>query len=231
MKMHLRRLFVLTLLQAALAAAQAHGDEAAPAAVFDLHDWKLQIPGPKDVKNLRDYSSKYFHLNAAKELCFELDAAEKGTTPGAKYVRSELRHLPNWKASETHSLSAELQVISALQPDKLTVLQIHGITDSGGDAPPLLRIAVNRRDLVAVVQSGNERRQNDTTVLKKNLGDDFVKIEVRVEREQLTISVDGQASFSRSLAFWKFSNYFKAGCYPQATEGTARVMFRKLTAN
>ncbi|HEY5315688.1 MAG TPA: polysaccharide lyase family 7 protein [Pirellulales bacterium] len=204
---------------------------AAPSTAFDLHDWKLQIPGPRDIKALENYSSEYFNLNAAGEMCFDLNAAEKGTTPNAKYVRSELRHLPNWKTSSRHQLSAELRVISALKPDKVTVLQIHGITEKGGDAPPLLRIAENHGDLVAVIQTGNARRENETIVLQKGLGTRFVKIDVTVEAERLSIRVNGEQQLSRGLAFWKFPNYFKAGCYPQATAGTPQVMFRKLTAN
>jgi hypothetical protein len=226
MKMSVLPAFALAF----LCAAQVRAADAPPSAVFDLHDWKLQIPGPQDIKALQDYSSDYFKLNADKEMCFHLNAAEKGTTPGAKYVRSELRHLPNWKASESHALSAELRVISDLKPDKLTVLQIHGITEKGADAPPLLRIAKNYGDLVAVIQTGNGRRDNDTVVLKKQLGAEPVKIDVVVKSEQLTIRVNGEEKVSRSLAFWKFPNYFKAGCYPQATEGTAQVMFRSLTA-
>ena len=212
-------------------AAQALAADAPPSSVFDLHDWKLQIPGPKDIKQLQNYASKYFYLDGHKEMCFWLDAAEKGTTPSAKYVRSELRHLPNWKASEDHSLSAEFHVDCHLKPDKVTVVQIHGITEQDKDAPPLLRVAVNNGDLVAVVQNGNERHENDALMLKKNLGDAPVTIDVAVKAGQLTISLDGQAKITRSLAFWKYLNYFKAGCYPQATAGTGLVMFRKLTAN
>jgi hypothetical protein len=216
---------------ACLCASQALAADVAPSTAFDLQGWKLQIPGPQDVKDLKNYSSKYFNLNAGKEMCFLLDAAEKGVTPGAKYVRSELRHLPNWKVSTPHALSAELRVVSGLKPDKLTVLQIHGITESGGDAPPLLRIAANYGDLVAVIQTGNGRRDNETVVLKKGLGTEPVRIDVVVEGEQLKISVNNKELVSRSLAFWKYPNYFKAGCYPQAVEGTAEVMFRKLSAH
>jgi hypothetical protein len=227
----MKTLVLFAAMSAFYCATQAFAADAAPSTAFDLDGWKLQIPGPQDIKVLQNYSSQYFQLNDAKEMCFELDAADRGTTPGAKYVRSELRHLRNWKASETHALSAELRVVSHLKPDKVTVLQIHGITEEGNDAPPLLRIAVHAGDLVAVVQYGNDRRENNTIVLKKALGTEPVKIDVTVKAEQLKISVNGAERLSRSLAFWKFPNYFKAGCYPQATQGTAQVMFRKLSAN
>ena len=104
-------------------------DNGIPASAFNLHGWKLQIPGPKECKDISKYSSDYFHLNKNKEMCFKLDAAEEGATPNAHYVRSELRHLPNWKVSEDRALSGEIRVISHLDPDKVTVLQIHGDPD------------------------------------------------------------------------------------------------------
>jgi alginate lyase len=204
--------------------------EPAPSSAFDLSQWKLQIPGPREFKDLRHYSSDYFHLNAEKEMCFHLDAAEKGATLNAHYVRSELRHFPNWKTTEAHSMSAEVRVISHLQPDKVTVLQIHGIKADGKDAPPLLRVAVNKGDLVAVLKTDSTGDQNDTLVLKKNLGGQTVKVDITVEHQQLTIRVNGEEALSRNLAYWTWLNYFKAGCYPQATSGTADVFFRKLTA-
>jgi len=51
-----------------------------------------------------------------------------------------------------------------------------------------------------------------------------------VKSGQLHISVDGQEKLVRDLSYWKFSNYFKAGLYPQATTGTAQVFFRSLKA-
>jgi hypothetical protein len=214
-----------------LCAIRVYAADAAPSTVFDLEQWKLQIPGPKEIKDLKDYSSEYFHLNAAKKMCFHLDAAEKGTTAHTHYVRSELRHLPNWEVNDTHTISAEVRVISRLKPDKVTVLQIHGMAEHGANAPPLLRIAVNNGDLVAVIKTTNDGDKNETVVLTKGLGSSSVKVEVSVKSKQLKITVNDQVRVNRSLSFWKFLNYWKAGCYPQAAIGTVDVMFRKLTAN
>jgi hypothetical protein len=199
-----------------------------PSHVFDLRGWKLQIPGPKEIKELDGYTSRFFYLNREREMCFALDASEKGTTPNAKYVRSELRHLPNWPANESHSLSAEVRAESRLDPDKVTVLQIHGITEDRKDAPPLLRIALQKGDLVAVVQTGSERGQNTPTTLKKGLRDGWANVEIVVEQKRLIIHLDGRRALERDLAFWPYPNYFKAGCYPQATKGDALVAFRRL---
>ena len=127
-------------------------------------------------------------------------------------------------------MSGEFRVVSKLTPDKVTALQIHGITEQGEDAPPLLRIAVNKGDLVAIIKIDTEGDKVETVVLRKQLGAGFVKVGIVVKNQQLTIAVDNAPKLARSLAFWKFSNYFKAGCYPQATQGTAEVMFRKLRA-
>lgn len=200
-----------------------------PAQLFDLHQWKLQIPGPKEIKDLKNYSSDYFHLDEEKEMVFDLDAAEKGTTPNTNYVRSELRHLLNWKIDETHGLSGEVRVESHLKPDKVTVLQIHGITDAGDNAPPFLRIAINKGDLYAVVKTENSGDKTQSVLLKKGVKTDYVKVAISIKAGTLAISVNDQEKLRRDATYWKFSNYFKAGCYPQATEGTVKVVFRKLS--
>jgi hypothetical protein len=220
----------LLLVAAVLVSVLAHAaDTAPPASVFDLQHWKLQIPGPLEVKQLAGYSSGYFYLNKNREMVFKLDAAEKGPTPNTKYVRSELRHIPNWHVNEMHSLSAEVKAVSRLDPDKVTVLQIHGIMEDGSDAPPLLRIAVNHGDLYAMIKPDNEGDRTDSILLKKGVLANWFKVEITVKNGQIQIAVDNQQKLNRSLAYWKFPNYFKAGCYPQATQGTAEIFFRKLT--
>ena len=206
----------------------------APSTAFDLSEWKITLPGPKEIKDLEGYSSDYFYLNAEKEMCFQLDASEQGTTPHAKYVRSELRHLPNWRADESHALSAEVRAASSLDPDKVTVVQIHGITEDKKDAPPLLRIALQDGDLWALLKTTSRNEKNspeEKILLRGALGGSFVKIDVRVEGGELSIAVDGEEKVRRNLGFWKFLNYFKAGCYPQATQGVAHVVFRYLAVH
>ena len=222
---------VALLATVALAATRVAGaGTTPPSEAFDLHDWKLQVPGPLEVKNLHNYSSGYFFLNSNREMCFALDAAEKGTTPNTKYVRSELRHLPNWTVDSSHTLTGEVRVVSHLEPDKLTVLQIHGITAEGDNAPPLLRIAVNHGDLFAELKPDATGAKTESMLLKKGLKTDYAKVAIVVKGGQLRIDVDGEEKVSRDLSYWKFSNYFKAGLYPQATKGTAEVYFRSLHA-
>ena len=212
-----------------LPGAARAADTVPPSGAFDLRSWKLQVPGPLEIKQLAGYSSGYFYLGKGREMTFKLDAAEKGTTTNAHYVRSELRHNVNWHIRETHTLSAEVKAVSHLDPDKVTVLQIHGIQEDGSDAPPLLRVALNSGDLYAMIKPDNEGERTDSVLLKKGVGANWVKVEITVKKSQLVITVDSQQKLSHSLAYWKYPNYFKAGCYPQATQGTAEVFFRKLS--
>lgn len=202
---------------------------ASPSDVFDLTGWKLQIPGPREIQKLAGYSSSYFQLNREKEMCFNLDASEKGSTPNTKYVRAELRHEPEWKVGGHHTLSASVRVVSKLQPDKVTVLQIHGIAGDGGNAPPLLRIAVQAGDLYAVVKRSADGRETDAVPLKRGIGSGFFKVTVTVREGVLVVLVDGKEHLRRDVTFWKFDNYFKAGCYPQALQGSVQVVFRELS--
>jgi hypothetical protein len=218
--------FILLLTAGPLFAA----DLAPPARAFDLRGWKLQIPGPQEFKDLHNYTSGYFFLSGPHEMCFSLDAAEKGTTPNTHYVRSELRHNADWTVDSMHTLSAEVRAVSNLQPDKVTVLQIHGITPDGDNAPPLLRIAVDGGSLMAYVKSDAAGAKTEKVSLKPGLKNAYAKVEVLVNHGKLRITVDGVEKANRDLSYWKFSNYFKAGLYPQATAGTAQVYFRSLKA-
>lgn len=201
-----------------------------PAKAFDLSEWKLQIPGPKEFKDLKNYASDYFYLNADREMCFRLDASEQGHTKNTKYVRSELRHNLNWKATEKHSLTGEFRVESQLTPDKVTLLQIHGITDAGDNAPPLLRIAVNKGNLYAMLKTSATGESTESNLLKRGVGSSWVKVGINVAANQLSITVDGEEKLHRDISYWKFSNYFKAGLYPQALEGKVQGYFRELKA-
>src|SRR5258708_1492756 len=107
------RILLIALAALLLNAAGAScADTVAPSQAFDLRGWKLQVPGPIEVKDLRNYSSGYFFLNGNREMVFALDASEKGTTENTKYVRSELRHLPDWTVDANHTLTGEVRVVS-----------------------------------------------------------------------------------------------------------------------
>ena len=52
-----------------------------------------------------------------------------------------------------------------------------------------------------------------------------------MEGGTLRISANGVEKVRRELPYWTYLNYFKAGCYPQATDGTVDVFFRSLSAH
>ena len=201
-----------------------------PSQGADLQGWKLQIPGPQEVKNLEGYDSRYFGTGKDGDLHFRLDAAEPGATANSAYVRSELRHLAEWPIGEAHALSAEFRVVSRLKPDRVTVLQIHGITAEGENAPPLLRIALNEGDLVAVLKTGPSGEETRRLPLRKALGSHWASVDIRLEGRLMKILVDGQVRVLQDLSYWPHRNYFKAGCYPQAKRGKVEVTFKSLSA-
>jgi hypothetical protein len=201
----------------------------APSTKFDLSGWKLQIPGPKDITSINGYASKYFYLNSSNQICFWVDSTEKGHTANSEYVRSELRHLSNWSINSAQTMSATLKVNSAAVPDKVTVLQIHGITSTGDNAPPLLRIALNSGTLYAFIKTDNSGNNTDSIVLASGIGDQEFSCTIKVENQRLIIIVNGAEKLKRSLSFWKYANYFKAGCYPQSHNGTITVTFGSLS--
>jgi len=74
-----------------------------------------------------------------------------------------LRHLPNWQVGEAHSISAEVRVVSHLDPDKVTVPQIHGIQQDRRNAPPQARAGSAR---LAVFCKAAARGQTPNAQLK-----------------------------------------------------------------
>lgn len=203
-----------------------------PATKFDLSRWKLQIPAPQQITNLSGYASKYFYLNSLNQMCFWVDCSETGHTRNSDYVRSELRHLANWSVNDDapKTLKATLKVHSKANPDKVTVLQIHGITNSGGNAPPLLRIALNNGSLYAFIKTNNSGDDTDSIILASNVAAQEFSCAITVHNGRLLVSANGIKKIDRDISFWQYANYFKAGCYPQSHSGTVTVMFSHLSA-
>jgi len=53
---------------------------------------------------------------------------------------------------------------------------------------------------------------------------------IKIENQHLIISVNDSPKVNKNISFWKYSNYFKAGCYPQALRGKINVTFKALHA-
>ena len=201
-----------------------------PARRFDLAGWKLQIPGPRDVFALDSYRSRYFQLDADGNMHFRVDCSETGYTPNARYVRSELRHLPEWSVMGHATIAATMRVDSHAVPDKVTVIQIHGIAPSRSNAPPLLRVALDGGDLFAFLKVDAEGTRTDKILLARGVARSWFQCSVTAVRGVLTIAVNGSVRLTRDISYWTYLSYFKAGAYPQANEGSVDVSFRSLSA-
>jgi hypothetical protein len=69
--------------------------------------------------------------------------------------------------------------------------------------------------------------KNESKVLLGTYAD-YIDCEVNVEKQHLMIHVNGTEKFNKKIAYWEWSNYFKAGAYPQAHFGTVTVKFASL---
>jgi hypothetical protein len=210
----------------------------APSKHFDLSHWKLQIPGPKDIAPsvvTDGYQSKYFYADAAAQtMLFWLDTSESGSTANSSFVRSELREQmtpgkdsTNWGITGTHVMSARLRIKSSTaDPDKVTVLQIHGY----GDTPPLIKFAIQSGSAYGLIKTDKTGENEDKVLLASGIGRDFFDAEIRIHDRKMTVTVNGQAAVKdRDISFWPYTNYFKAGNYPQAHQGIVVVEFQKLS--
>jgi len=202
-----------------------------PSKYFNLKEWKLQIPGPLDVKDLDNYTNSHFYLTDDKLLCFNLDAAEKGHTANTHYVRSELRHELNWETNSNHEISARVKVTTNLPNYQVTVVQIHGITTDNENAPPLLRVAMVDGNVLAYIKSDALGVKTEKILIATGIGTDFFDVTVKMQNWNLIITINGREALRKNLYYWNYKNYFKLGCYPQVTEGQFKIFFKSFSVS
>ena len=221
------RKVILTLL-ACLVYGSSHSQiYIAPSTKFDLKNWKLQIPGPLEIKDLENYGSPYFYLTPENFMHFHLDASEKGTTPNASTVRDELRNLQNWNINEDHELSTIIRLKCNRTDCKATIIQIKSLTADNESAPPFLRIAVEGQNLYAHLKE-NIHHKTTGFLLKTGVINKFLSINVKVKNFRLIIIVDDEELLSKDVNYWVLNNHFKMGCYPQQTEGIFDIDVKEL---
>ena len=205
----------------ALAGRSAGGRQA-------LQGWKLQIPGPREIPDPAGYVGESFRIDGDGSFRFWVDCAEQGATPHSTFVRSELRHAANWTLvpGARRSLAARMAVSSTATPDKVTALQIHGITTGGENVSPLLRVAVDQGAVTAHVKTDAGGERTDHIVLLAGIGAGEWACRIGVEGRALVVAIDGEETLRRDISFWPHANYFKLGCYPQAHAGEVIVTAR-----
>lgn len=229
-----KRIFILVLFSILIGngfifVGNSDGDFVEPSKKFELNGWKLQIPGPKDIFNLDNYATEYFYLNKDSEMVFWLNSAEKGATKNTKFIRSELRHLSNWSIDGHYKIRGILRVESKLEPDKVTVMKIHGFTKPGAYAPTLVRIALNDKDLFAYLNKSNTPKDTMCILLASKIDRHLFKCLIEVNKGYLTIQINDKEKLAHDVSYWKYKSYFKAGCYPQSRNGEVKVMFKELS--
>lgn len=198
---------------------------AAPAAQYALEGVKLQIPGPQEINQLHGYASRYFFLDELGRMCFWVDCSETGATANSKYVRSELRHLASWPvASPTlKRMAIRVSINSTARPDSVTIMQVHSVTPTGENVPPLLRIYRKDGMLTAALKRSQNGADTEHIALTQIRGASGFECEITVQNAQLEVLVNGRSALKRDISYWHNPCYFKTGCYPQATIGFARV--------
>ncbi len=203
----------------------------APATKFNLAAWKLQIPGPIEIKDLSSYASPYFYLTQKGFIHFHLDASEKGTTPNATHVRAELRNIQNWKMIEDHELSTMVRVKCDITDFKVTIIQIKCVNDNNENVPPFLRLAVEGNNFYAYLKENIDTNKGTKILLKSDVKDLFFFINVKVKNKRLIINVDDLEVLSRDVSYWVLNNHFKMGCYPQQSAGIFDIDVKNMVVN
>jgi hypothetical protein len=193
---------------------------------ISLAGWKLQIPGPREIKALEGYRDRFFEVIEGGRLRFWIDASLEGPTASARYVRCELRHLTGWPViGAKKQLFARLRVQSKLSPAQVTVLQIHA---EGPASLPLVRIALVDGRLTAWVKSDASGERTERITLGSLPGSASFSLSVLVEAGLLSICYEQNTPVVRDVRFWNRPCYFKAGLYPQARLGEATAVFEQL---
>lgn len=241
-------------LLAAATALSARADldpAAAPAANFDLSQWKLTLPVdaaggvtgkaaevmPSQLTAAPGYSSSWFYSEADGSMAFW--APHNGArTGGAKYPRSELREMldpnddgVNWTIATNSVLIATLRVTQVPNTGKIVIGQIHGYGPG-----PLIKVqyeysaSTKTGKVVALINAVPDASDPMRYTLASNvkLGARFsYQIKVWNSRGVSTLSATVNSgagvSWPINAAWGGVPMYFKAGSYPQEAGSSATV--------
>ncbi len=208
---------------AASAPPTSHGARK-PGDVFDLSNWKLQLPDGSSghmYPELASYQGSNFGLSKAGDgIAFRAQVGGS-TTPNSKYPRSELREMAGkgeaaWNGtSGTHTLSLT-EAVTQLPPVKPQVVtaQIH---DSKNDIVEVLadgkRSSTKGKVAICVRYGGKEQQ----TCLDDNyvLGSRYT-VDLTVTNGRIVVSYNGQKKLEFNATGATNTYYFKAGCYTQS---------------
>ena len=215
----------------------------------DASEWSLQYPSGSVEKGMfsspitQDFKSKYFSLyeneSGTKYMRFSLDASDQGKSKNGSSVRAELRHLKEWKLSESASLSYSFYLTSTdFQNAKFTVGQF--LQHCTQKDSPLCRIELENGKITAkvinyesdgVTKSDGKTHSYDLGIIRQK---QEVNIRIQVENKVLKLYRDGNLKVTHTFADTvssELKNYFKAGIYYQNKDSPkifSEIFMRKL---
>ena len=222
-----------------------------PGSRFDLSHWKLTLPtnavGSYDGhateiaadRVANSFKDAHFYTNPKGDMVFWCPVIGS-TTEGTKFPRTELREMlepgnprENWKMSGTHVMQARCRVIEVPSYPKVVIGQIHSDT---GKSKPLVKLQYYKGRIEALVKlSPVEGKDKKLTFPNVDLKSD-ISWTIRQADGTLSVTVNGVTLSENMLEHdesWGAQTfYFKAGVYPQDSEGTesegAKVSFSRL---
>ncbi|MFJ2990152.1 polysaccharide lyase family 7 protein [Collimonas sp. NPDC087041] len=203
-----------------------------PGKRFDLSGYTLQLPIAKRDsieeirgKQLNEYASPYFFLNADNGAMVFYCTSGGATTRGSHYPRTELRDNNEWEFTGQHVLSATLAVDQQPSTGNLIVGQIHG-THGNTEA---LKIRWSKGNIVVGVKRNTSATEERFTLLKGiPLHERFSYI-ISQSDHVVNVTVNGASMSFEYDSTWNGEKvYFKAGNYLQdnaSPESAGRVEF------
>lgn len=205
----------------------------APGQLFNLTNWKLQLPqaskkgGVVEISQpaLATYSSPNFYTNASDMSMTFWCPINGAHTSGSGFPRSELRELFNFTTQGTHVLAVTMRVDEIPPSGSITIGQAH-LDGLSGACSIFCELEWTNGEIVSHVRTQTCSSVNMKLPGTFSLGETFSYV-IEVAGNVLTVSTNkGEASpYSYSWAL-PGPIYFKAGDYVQqagssATEGGA----------
>lgn len=196
---------------------------AVPGDLIDLTDWKLTLPVGDEPDEASEVESpelskfqdpRWFHVDSTgKGVVFRANVGG-ATTSGSGYPRSELREMADggteraeWSNESGEHTMTITQAITATPKEKPDVAagQIHG----EDDVVAMVRLEGNH---LFVESDGDEVGDLDTNY---KLGTIF-DLEMKATPDGVRVTYNGTKTVS--IGEVSEGNYFKAGCYTQASD-------------
>lgn len=217
----------------AASAAENSVQVAAKSSGIDLRNWKLTLPDAKTTEIspaqlLAGFHNQYFSVEANGTLLFTA-ASDGGSTANSKYPRSELRELlnpddrtQNWTSQGSHTMHVREAVVQIPQGVAVIVSQIHGVTQSGKNAAPLVKLQWKDEKLQMLVKELAKGGPDIRYDIPGNfqLGTAF-DVSLQIHDGRLSMRVNDQLLVddfvARDPAWADLRFYFKAGNYLQNT--------------